>query len=72
VLVEGEVVVRDGRCVRINEEDVVQEANAVTLEYMRANEASLAAVEHDVPHLLKLLLGAIERPVESNRFADLR
>ena len=72
VLVEGEVVVREGRCVKINEADVIAEAAALTTQNMNANEASLAAVEQDAPHLLKLLLGAIQRPAERNRFADLR
>jgi cytosine/adenosine deaminase-related metal-dependent hydrolase len=72
VLVEGEVVVREGRCVKINEADVLEEAHALASENARANAASLAAVEHDTPHLLNLLLGALERRVEHNRFADLR
>jgi cytosine/adenosine deaminase-related metal-dependent hydrolase len=72
VLVEGEVVVRDGRCVRINEADVVEEAHALASENARANESWLAAAELDAPHVLKLLLGALERPAERHRFADLR
>jgi 5-methylthioadenosine/S-adenosylhomocysteine deaminase len=72
VLVEGEVVVRDGRCVKVNEADVVEEAHALAAENALANEASLAATEQDMPHLMHLLLGALERPAERNRFADLR
>jgi cytosine/adenosine deaminase-related metal-dependent hydrolase len=72
VLVEGEVVVREGRCVRINEADVLEEAHALASENARANQGSLAAADQDAPHVLKLLLRALEQPVERNRFADLR
>jgi hypothetical protein len=72
VLVEGEVVVRDGRCVKLSEEDVVAEAHAIATELARGNEAFLSEVDADAPHLLKLLLGALERPVAPNRFLELR
>jgi hypothetical protein len=50
----------------------VQEAHALASQNARANESSLAAADLDAPHLLKLLLGALQRPAERNRFADLR
>jgi hypothetical protein len=56
----------------VNEADVVEEAHALAAENARANEASLAAAEQDMPHLMHLLLGALEQPAERNRFADLR
>jgi Mg-chelatase subunit ChlD len=72
VLVEGEVVVRDGRCAKINEADVLEEAQAIAAEQARANEPSLAAVDEESPALMQQLMRALERPVEANRFADLR
>ena len=72
VLVEGEVVVRDGRCVKVDEAAVLEEAQAIASELGQANDKSLAAVDQDSPHLMKLLLAALDRHVELNRFADLR
>jgi 5-methylthioadenosine/S-adenosylhomocysteine deaminase len=72
VLVEGELVVHEGRCVRINEADVLEEAHALASENARANAASLAVADQDAPHVLSLVLDALERRVDRNRFADLR
>jgi len=72
VLVEGEVVVRDGRCVKVNESDVLEEAESIASGLARENEQSLAAVDQDSPHLMKLLVDALERRAQLNRFADLR
>jgi cytosine/adenosine deaminase-related metal-dependent hydrolase len=72
VLVEGEVVVRDGRCTKVNEAELLEEARAIALEEAQANERWLAAVDSETPALKDLLLRALGRPVEANRFADLR
>jgi cytosine/adenosine deaminase-related metal-dependent hydrolase len=72
VLVEGEVVVRHGRCVKVSEADLLEEAHAIASEEARANERWLAAVDRETPALKDLLLRALARPVEANRFADLR
>jgi len=72
VLVEGEVVVRDGRCVKVNEGEVLEEAQSIASRLARENEQSLAVVDQDSPHLMKLLIDALERRAELNRFADLR
>jgi cytosine/adenosine deaminase-related metal-dependent hydrolase len=72
VLVEGEVVVRDGRCAKIDEAAVLEEAQAIAAEQAHANEPSLAAVDGESPALTQQLIRALERPVEVNRFADLR
>jgi cytosine/adenosine deaminase-related metal-dependent hydrolase len=72
VLVEGEVAVRDGRCVKIDEAAVLEEAQAIASELGQADDERLASVDQDSPHLMKLLLDALERRVELNRFADLR
>jgi cytosine/adenosine deaminase-related metal-dependent hydrolase len=72
VLVEGEVVVRDGRCVRVNEDDVLEEAQSIAAELARENERWLAAVDEDSAPLIRLLVAALERRVPLNRFADLR
>ncbi len=72
VLVEGEVVVRDGCCVRVNEGEVLAEAESIATGLARANEPWLAAVDQDSPHLMKVLIEALERRTRLNRFADLR
>jgi hypothetical protein len=72
VLVEGEVVLREGRCLKVDEAAVLEEAQAIAAEQARANEASLAAVDGQSPILKDLLLGAIRRDVDANRYADLR
>jgi cytosine/adenosine deaminase-related metal-dependent hydrolase len=72
VLVEGEVVVRDGCCVRVNEHEVLEEAQSIASGLARQNEQSLAMVDQDSPHLMALLIDALERRAELNRFADLR
>jgi len=72
VLVEGEVVVRDGRCTRVNEAGLLEEAQAIATELASANEPWLAAAERESPLLMELLLRALERKTAANRFADLR
>jgi cytosine/adenosine deaminase-related metal-dependent hydrolase len=72
VMVEGELVVRDGRCVKVDESDLLEEAHAIALEAARANEPWLATVDSETHALKDLLLRALDRPVEANRFADLR
>jgi cytosine/adenosine deaminase-related metal-dependent hydrolase len=69
VLVEGELVVCDGRCVRVEEAAVLEEAQAIGAEIARAHDPSL---DQDASHLLKLLVDALDRRAELNRFADLR
>ena len=72
VLVEGEVVVRDGRCTKVNEAGLLEEAQTIAAELASANEPWLAAVDRDSPALMELLLRALERKTTTNRFADLR
>ncbi|HKQ27714.1 MAG TPA: amidohydrolase family protein [Burkholderiales bacterium] len=72
VFVEGELVVKEGRCLKINEADVLEEAHALAAENARANAGALAVADQDAPHVLNLVLPALERRVAANRFADLR
>ena len=72
VLVEGEVVLRDGRCVRVDEAAVLEEAQAIAAEQARTNAPWLAAVDRQSPVFKDLLLAALTRDVEVNRYADLR
>jgi 5-methylthioadenosine/S-adenosylhomocysteine deaminase len=72
VLVEGELVVRDGRCVRIDEAALLDEAQDIAERQARENEPWLAAVDKDSAALRKQLLSALQRPSTANRFADLR
>ena len=72
VIVEGELVVREGRCTRVNEAELLEEAQAIAAEQSGANAGSLALAEQDAPHVMKLLLEALARPAAPNRFAELR
>jgi len=71
VLVEGDVVVREGRCVKIDETAVLEEAQAIAEHQARENEPWLAAVDGDSAVLKEQLLRALQRPAAANRFADL-
>ena len=72
VLVEGEVVVREGRCAKIDEAAVLEEAQAIAAEQARANAATLATVDGESPVLRQQLIRALAKPADANRFADLR
>lgn len=72
VLVEGEEVVREGRCVRVDESELLREAEAISAELARQNEPRLAEIEKERRIFRELLLRALDRPVEANRFAALR
>ncbi len=71
VLVEGEVVVRDGRCTKVDEADLLAEARDIAAGLERANAPLLAELERDAPLLLGALRAALERPTELNRFTRL-
>lgn len=71
VLVDGEVVVRDGRCTRIDEAALLDEAQQIAEQQARENEPWLAAVDKDSSALREQLLSALQRPASANRFADL-
>lgn len=72
VLVEGETVVGEGRCTRVDEAGLLEEAQAIAAELAAANAPWLAAAERESPALMELLLRALERKTAANRFADLR
>jgi 5-methylthioadenosine/S-adenosylhomocysteine deaminase len=69
VMVEGEIVVRDGRCVRVDEAAVLEEACAIGAEIVRGIDPSL---DRDTPHVMRLLIEALDKRAQLNRFADLR
>jgi cytosine/adenosine deaminase-related metal-dependent hydrolase len=72
VLVEGELVLRDGRCTRIDEAALLEEAQAIAAQQARENEPWLATVDRDSVDLKQQLLRALQRPASANRFAELR
>jgi cytosine/adenosine deaminase-related metal-dependent hydrolase len=72
VLVEGEIVVRDGRCVRVNEGELLEEAQSIAARLAHENEPALAAIDADAPHLMRLLVDALGERADLNRFAALR
>jgi len=71
VLVAGEVVLRDGRCTRIDEGALLTEAEARAAELAQAAAPGLAQLERDAPHLGKALVDALRRRAPLNRFANL-
>lgn len=72
VLVQGEVVVQNGRCTRIDEAALLDEAQAIAEEQARANQPWIAAAERDMQPLRDELLRALRRDGAVNRFADLQ
>jgi cytosine/adenosine deaminase-related metal-dependent hydrolase len=71
VLVGGDVVVRKGRCVTVNEDDLMAEADALARQDETANQASFAEVRAERPAFQKLILEALARPAPVDRFAHL-
>jgi cytosine/adenosine deaminase-related metal-dependent hydrolase len=71
VLVGGEVVLRHGRCTKINEEDLLSEAAELAGMDRRLNAPFLATARDERRFFRPLLLSALERPIAINRFAKL-
>jgi len=72
VLVGGEVVLRHGRCTRINEDDVFAEVDAITAREVAANGPFVAVPQADREAFEPIVLDALSQPAPVNRFADLR
>jgi cytosine/adenosine deaminase-related metal-dependent hydrolase len=71
VLVGGDVVYRDGRCVTINEDDLLAEASEIAGVDRAANEPFLDKARGDRAALQKLLLKALQKSIALERFARL-
>lgn len=72
VLVGGEVVLRRGRCTRVNEDDVFAEVEEITARELRANGPFVAVPQGVRKTFEPLVLEALGQPAPVNRFADLR
>ena len=71
VLVGGEVVLRHGRCTRINEDDLLAEADELAAADHAANEPFLAKTRAERGVFQKLVLKALQQSIALERFAHL-
>ncbi len=71
VLVGGEVVVRNGRCTKVNDDDVLAEAEELALADRRANEPYMSRARTERAALQALITKALEKQIPLERFARL-
>jgi len=71
VLVGGEVVVRAGRCTRVDEDEVYAVAQEFATQDERNNAQHLSATRGERSVFQPLIIEALGRPTEVNRFARL-
>jgi cytosine/adenosine deaminase-related metal-dependent hydrolase len=71
VIVAGEIVVRRGRCTRLNEDDLVAEADEFAAYDNAANAEFLATARAERAVFQPLILEALERSTPVDRFAHL-
>jgi cytosine/adenosine deaminase-related metal-dependent hydrolase len=71
VLAGGEVVVRNGRCTRVNEADVLAEAEELALADRKANEPYLQGARAERAVLAPLITRALQQEIPLERFARL-
>lgn len=72
VLVAGEVVLRDGRPTKVDQDAILAEAADLAAADLEANQAGLAVVERERPEFHRLLLAALRRSSPVERHAVLR
>jgi cytosine/adenosine deaminase-related metal-dependent hydrolase len=71
VIVGGDIVVRDGRCTRLNEADLLAEADELAVEAHAVNAPYLANVRTERSVFQPLILEALRQPTPLSRFARL-
>jgi cytosine/adenosine deaminase-related metal-dependent hydrolase len=71
VLVGGEIVLRHGRCTRVNEDDLLAEAEELAAADRAANEPYLAKTRAERGVFQKLILKALQTSISIDRFARL-
>jgi len=71
VVVAGEIVVRNGQCTRINEADLLAEAEEIALTDSAANVEALATTRVERATFKPLILEALRLPAPIDRFAHL-
>lgn len=72
VLVGGEMVIRDGKSTRIDEDALLDEARAIAGTQARDNAAALASFEAERPAWLPLVMEALARPAAVERLMHRR
>jgi 5-methylthioadenosine/S-adenosylhomocysteine deaminase len=71
VLVGGEIVLKGGRSTRINEEDLLAEADDFAARNQIDNAALIATTRAERPAFEPLIVEALQRPTAVSRFASL-
>lgn len=71
VLVGGEIVVRHGKCTRVNEADLLAEADELSKAYQAANAEFLAVAQAERQVFQPLVTEALQRSHSVDRFAHL-
>jgi 5-methylthioadenosine/S-adenosylhomocysteine deaminase len=72
VLVGGEIVLRHRKPTRVNEADLLAEADELAAQDAESNAGFLAVVHGERPAFQPLITEAIRRPADVSRFAELR
>jgi 5-methylthioadenosine/S-adenosylhomocysteine deaminase len=71
VLVGGEIVYRNGRCSKVDDEELLAEAEELAAADRAANEPFLAKAHAERPVFQSLILDALQRQTSLERFARL-
>ena len=71
VLVGGEIVLRHGRCTKVNEDDLLAEAEELAVADQAANEPFLAKTRVERGVFQSLILKALQQSIAVERFARL-
>jgi 5-methylthioadenosine/S-adenosylhomocysteine deaminase len=71
VFVAGELVLRHGRCTKINEDDIYEQASEFATRDHTENAPHLAATRADRPAFQSLILEVLQQENSLNRFARL-
>jgi 5-methylthioadenosine/S-adenosylhomocysteine deaminase len=71
VLVDGEVVLKDGRCTRIDEDDIYEQAAAFAARDHAENAPYLAVTRGERPAFQSLITEILKQDTSINRFARL-
>jgi hypothetical protein len=71
VLVGGEIVLRHGRCTKVNEDDLLAEAEELAAADQVANEPLLTKTRAERGVFQALILRALQQSISVDRFAHL-
>lgn len=72
VIVGGDIVVRNGRCTTVNEEDLYAEAAALAKEAQVLDDTALATTRAERPTFQALIVEALNAKIGVERFAHLQ